>query len=182
MIAFAGVASIALMAVFAPPISADGHGRGHHPTTTTTVAPTTTTRPGWWWGHPTTTTTVAPTTTTTVPCAAPTITSTSAGTVNGQAVNLYTLTNCNGMVVNIFNYGGIIQSIDFPDAAGKVADVILGYPTLKDYENYNSDANYNDPNGLGTYFGPSSAGTPTGSPMGSSRSTASPTTSRSTTT
>jgi hypothetical protein len=153
MIAFAGVASIALMAVFAPPISADGHGRGHHPTTTTTVAPTTTTRPGWWWGHPTTTTTVAPTTTTTVPCAAPTITSTSAGTVNGQAVNLYTLTNCNGMVVNIFNYGGIIQSIDFPDAAGKVADVILGYPTLKDYENYNSDANYNDPNGLGTYFG-----------------------------
>jgi aldose 1-epimerase len=152
MIALAGVASIALMAVFAPPISANAHGRSH-PTTTTTVAPTTTTWPGSPWRHPTTTTTVAPTTTTTVPCAAPTITSTSAGTVNGQAVNLYTLTNCNGMVVNIFNYGGIIQSIDFPDAAGKVADVTLGYPTLADYVNYNSDANYNDPNGLGTYFG-----------------------------
>ena len=139
MIAFAGVASIALMAVFAPPISADGHGRGHHPTPTTTVAPTTTT-------------TVAPTTTTTVPCA-PSISSAPAGTVNDQAVNLYTLSNCNGMVVNIFNYGGIIQSIDFPDAAGTVADVTLGYPTLADYVAYNSDANYNDPSGLGTYFG-----------------------------
>jgi aldose 1-epimerase len=137
MIALTCVASLALMAVFAPPISADGHGRGHHPTTSTTVAPTTTT------------------TTSTVPCSAPTISSAPAvpPTVNGQAVNLYTLSNCNGMVVNIFNYGGIIQSIDFPDSAGTVADVTLGYPTLQDYIAYNSDANYNDPNGLGTYFG-----------------------------
>ncbi len=84
---------------------------------------------------------------------APTITSALAGTVRGQSVNLYTLSNCNGMVVKIFNYGGIIQAIDFPDAAGTVADVTLGYPTLQDYVEYNSAANYNDPNGLGTYFG-----------------------------
>jgi aldose 1-epimerase len=148
MIALTGVASIALLAVFAPPISADGHGR-HHPTTTTTW--TTTRPPGHKWGHPTTTTT----TTTTVPCSAPTLTSTAETTMGtpAQAVNLYTLTNCNGMVVNIFNYGGIIQSIDFPDAAHQVADVTLGYPTLADYVKYNSDANYNDPSGLGTYFG-----------------------------
>src|ERR1035441_9295495 len=147
MIALTGVASIALLAVFAPPISADGHGR-HHPTTTTTW--TTTRPPGHKWGHPTTTTT-----TTTVPCSAPTLTSTAETTMGtpAQAVNLYTLTNCNGMVVNIFNYGGIIQSIDFPDAAHQVADVTLGYPTLADYVKYNSDANYNDPSGLGTYFG-----------------------------
>ena len=82
-----------------------------------------------------------------------TVKSAYAGTVNGQTVNLYTLRNGHGMVVNIFNYGGIIQSIDFPDAHGNVADVVLGYPTLADYVSYNSDANYNDPNGLGTYFG-----------------------------
>ena len=85
--------------------------------------------------------------------ASPAISSALAGTVDSQTVNLYTLSNCNGMVVNILNYGGIIQSIDFPDAAGQVADVTLGYPTLADYVEYNSDANYNDPNGLGTYFG-----------------------------
>ena len=34
-----------------------------------------------------------------------------------------------------------------------MADVTLGYPTLADYVEYNSDANCNDPNGLGTYFG-----------------------------
>jgi aldose 1-epimerase len=85
--------------------------------------------------------------------ASPAISSARAGTVDGQTVNLYRLSNCNGMVVNIFNYGGIIQSIDFPSAHGSVADVVLGYPTLADYVKYNSDANYNDPSGLGTYFG-----------------------------
>jgi len=96
MIAFAGVASIALMAVFAPPISADGHGRGHHPTTTTTLLPLPPRGPAGGGATPHDHNRCSHTTTT-VPCAAPTITSTSAGTVNGQAVNLYTLTNCNGM-------------------------------------------------------------------------------------
>ncbi|HUZ20715.1 MAG TPA: aldose epimerase family protein [Acidimicrobiales bacterium] len=84
---------------------------------------------------------------------APTITSAPAGTVSTQPVNLYTLSNCNGMVVKIFNYGGIIQSIAFPDANGNVADVTLGYPTLQDYVQFNAAANVNDPKGLGTYFG-----------------------------
>ena len=84
---------------------------------------------------------------------APTITSAPAGNVNGQSVNLYTLSNGHGMVVRIFNYGGIIQSISFPDAAGTVVDVTLGYPTLQDYVDYNALPNLNGAKGLGTYFG-----------------------------
>ena len=42
-------------------------------------------------------------------------------------VNRYTLTNCNGMVVRIFNYGGIIQSISFPDRHGRSDEVTLGF-------------------------------------------------------
>jgi aldose 1-epimerase len=84
---------------------------------------------------------------------APTITSAPAGNVNGQSVNLYTLGNGHGMVVRIFNYGGIIQSISFPDAAGTVVDVTLGYPTLQDYVDYNALPNLNGGKGLGTYFG-----------------------------
>jgi aldose 1-epimerase len=42
-------------------------------------------------------------------------------------VNLYTLTNCNAMVVKIFNYGGIIQSISFPDRQGHSDAVTLGF-------------------------------------------------------
>lgn len=55
------------------------------------------------------------------------------GSVDGQPVNLYTLTNNNGMKVNISNYGGIVQSIWVPDRTGRLVDVALGFPTLADY-------------------------------------------------
>ncbi len=84
---------------------------------------------------------------------APTITSEPAGKVNGQLVSLFTLKNGQGMVVKIFDYGGIIQSIYFPDAAGTVANVTLGYPTLQDYLDYNSLPKSNSAKGLGPYFG-----------------------------
>jgi len=45
----------------------------------------------------------------------------------------YTLTNGNGMRVRILTYGGIVQSVNVPDQAGKSADVVLGFPTLEDY-------------------------------------------------
>ncbi len=57
------------------------------------------------------------------------------GTVNGAAVNLYTLKNANGMKVRITNYGGVVQSIWVPDHAGKLVNVALGFPTLADYVN-----------------------------------------------
>jgi aldose 1-epimerase len=55
------------------------------------------------------------------------------GSVNGQPVNLYTLSNSSGMKVNISNYGGDVQSIWVPDRSGKLVDVTLGFPTLADY-------------------------------------------------
>ena len=63
----------------------------------------------------------------------PTITSEPWGTVGGQPVTLYTLTNSRGMTVRITNYGGIIQSIDVPDRRGRTANVALGFDNLDDY-------------------------------------------------
>jgi aldose 1-epimerase len=64
---------------------------------------------------------------------APTITKVPWGTVGGQPVDLYTLTNTKGMTVKITNYGGIIQSIDVPDRRGRRANVALGFDNLDDY-------------------------------------------------
>jgi aldose 1-epimerase len=52
---------------------------------------------------------------------------------NGQEVSLYTLTNRNGMKVEITNYGARIVSIVVPDRHGKFADVVLGYDNLDGY-------------------------------------------------
>ncbi|MGB4257892.1 MAG: aldose epimerase family protein [Phycisphaerae bacterium] len=63
-----------------------------------------------------------------------TITKTAFGqTPDGQTADLYTLTNGNGMKVQITNYGGIITSIVVPDKNGKFEDVALGYDNLADY-------------------------------------------------
>jgi aldose 1-epimerase len=55
------------------------------------------------------------------------------GVVNGQTVQLYTLSNSNGMRVTISNYGGILQRIDVPDRNGEYANVALGFTSLNDY-------------------------------------------------
>ena len=52
---------------------------------------------------------------------------------DGQAIDLYTLTNRNGMEVTITNYGGRVVSLLAPDRAGKVADVVLGFDDLSGY-------------------------------------------------
>lgn len=54
-------------------------------------------------------------------------------TKDGTEVDLYTLTNENGIVVQITNYEGIVKSILVPDEAGNIADVVLGYETLEEY-------------------------------------------------
>ena len=48
-------------------------------------------------------------------------------------VDLYTLTNRNGIEVRITNYGGRVVSLLAPDRHGKVADVVLGFDNLDDY-------------------------------------------------
>ncbi|GHB60117.1 aldose epimerase family protein [Persicitalea jodogahamensis] len=52
---------------------------------------------------------------------------------DGEAVDLYTLTNANGMVVQITNYGGIITKWMAPDKDGQMADVVLGFDSLSNY-------------------------------------------------
>ncbi|HEV2417451.1 MAG TPA: aldose epimerase family protein [Terriglobia bacterium] len=52
---------------------------------------------------------------------------------DGQVVHLYTLTNSKGMQVGITNYGARIVSIMAPDRDGNMADVVLGFDSLKGY-------------------------------------------------
>ena len=63
----------------------------------------------------------------------PTITKEPFGSVGGQAVDRYTLKNCNKMEVKILTYGGILQEISVPDRRKDVANVTLGFDNLEDY-------------------------------------------------
>lgn len=54
-------------------------------------------------------------------------------TTDGEAVDLYTLTNPKGMEADISTYGGIVVSLKTPDRTGKFADVELGFDDLKGY-------------------------------------------------
>jgi aldose 1-epimerase len=66
------------------------------------------------------------------------VTSETWGTLqSGAKVDLFTLTNKNGMEARITNYGGIIVSLKVPDKTGKLADVVLGFDSLGEYENKN---------------------------------------------
>ena len=55
------------------------------------------------------------------------------GSVGGKAVDIYTLTNSNGMEVKILTYGGIIQSVKVPDRRRHFENVTLGFDNLADY-------------------------------------------------
>ena len=52
---------------------------------------------------------------------------------DGTKVKLYTLTNENGLIMDVTNYGGIIVRLAVPDRDGHFADVVLGYDHLADY-------------------------------------------------
>ena len=54
-------------------------------------------------------------------------------TPDGKAIELYTLTNANGLKARIMTYGGIIVSLEVPDRDGKLGDITLGYDTLSGY-------------------------------------------------
>jgi aldose 1-epimerase len=55
------------------------------------------------------------------------------GMIGADSVFQYTLTNKNGMIVKILNYGGTVTDIITPDKNGKMGDVILGYESLDGY-------------------------------------------------
>jgi aldose 1-epimerase len=54
-------------------------------------------------------------------------------TADGQAVDLYTLTNSNGMQAKITNYGGIVTTLTAPDRNKKYEDVVLGFNDIDNY-------------------------------------------------
>jgi aldose 1-epimerase len=57
------------------------------------------------------------------------------GTVDGVAVQRYTLTNSHGLVAKITNYGAILTELHLPDKNGRSADVVLGFDNVDGYVN-----------------------------------------------
>lgn len=55
-------------------------------------------------------------------------------TATGISVELFTFTHSNGTTMSVTNYGGIIQALWVPDQHGALADIVLGYDTLAQYE------------------------------------------------
>ena len=52
---------------------------------------------------------------------------------DGTEIEIYTLTNANGLSCKITNYGAILTEVHTPDSAGKFANIILGFGDLKGY-------------------------------------------------
>jgi len=55
-------------------------------------------------------------------------------TADGAEVDLYTLTNSHGMSLSITNYGGVVTRLIVSDRHGNLADIVLGYDSLAQYE------------------------------------------------
>lgn len=55
------------------------------------------------------------------------------GKVDGKDVDLYTLTNKNGLVMKVTNYGVIVTEFWAPDRNGKLADIVGGYESVDGY-------------------------------------------------
>jgi aldose 1-epimerase len=54
-------------------------------------------------------------------------------TPDGKQVDLYTLTNTNGIRARITNFGAILVSLQVPDRKGNLADITLGFDKLDGY-------------------------------------------------
>jgi aldose 1-epimerase len=63
----------------------------------------------------------------------PSITKAPYGEIDGQKVYEYTLTNSNGMIVKVINYGATITDIITPDRNKKMGSVVLGFDSLRQY-------------------------------------------------
>jgi aldose 1-epimerase len=56
-------------------------------------------------------------------------------TPDGEQVDLYTLTNKNGVEAAITTYGGAVVSLKVPDRHGTLEDIVLGYDSVDGYVN-----------------------------------------------
>ena len=57
---------------------------------------------------------------------------------DGKIADLFTLTNKNGLIAKITNYGAILVSLETPDSSGKLADITLGFDTLAGFMESNA--------------------------------------------
>jgi aldose 1-epimerase len=55
-------------------------------------------------------------------------------TKEGAVVDLYTLTNKNGMTAKLITYGALLTELRVPDRQGRLGDVVLGFADLAKYE------------------------------------------------
>lgn len=55
------------------------------------------------------------------------------GMPDGRPVHLFTLTNANGLIARITNFGTTITEFHVPDRAGRLGDVVLGFDNLAQY-------------------------------------------------
>ncbi len=60
--------------------------------------------------------------------------------LDGKPISLYTLTNANGMTVQLTNYGARVVSLWVPDREGKFHDVVLGMGSIQEY--FTADEKY----------------------------------------
>lgn len=54
-------------------------------------------------------------------------------TPDGTSVEVFTLTNKQGIKLRAMTYGAIVVGLETPDREGKSADIVLGYNTLAEY-------------------------------------------------
>lgn len=52
---------------------------------------------------------------------------------DGRLVDLYTLTNKNGLIIKVTNYGGTVTALSVPDKNGTLTDIVLGFDDLNEY-------------------------------------------------
>jgi aldose 1-epimerase len=52
---------------------------------------------------------------------------------DGTPVDIYTLTNADGLVCKVITYGAAVTELDVPDRTGRMGDVVLGFDNLKQY-------------------------------------------------
>lgn len=55
------------------------------------------------------------------------------GKLEDKDVDLYTLTNANGLVLKVATYGAIVTEFQVPDKSGKLGDIVLGFENLDGY-------------------------------------------------
>lgn len=67
-------------------------------------------------------------------------------TSKGETIELYSITNANGMQADIMTYGANLVNLIVPDKNGGAADVNLGYDKLEDY--------YGNTDNFGAVIGP----------------------------